>query len=262
MMQYNPETYWDERLRKYGHTGWYDNLIYTYDQPLRLQAINKALKRANISLRNIKVLDIGCGTGDFVLYFAQHDVAEVVGVDISREVILYAKKRFSNFKNVKTMLSRVEEIEHEPNYFDLVTSVTVLQHITDKKAFEKAINNIVKLTKPKGKILILETAPINNKKSSLKSSSYHSIWTRREWIDSFERKGCYLVFEGVIPQFGIKLLRYCDLILGAIPLIPTLRYTIRIRSIVLKIAQPFDRLFLFSPFRNLSTLRILIFEKH
>jgi len=96
---YEPENYWGERFRIYGHTGWNDELIYAYDQPLRLKAINKALARAKIPIGDTtRILDIGCGTGDLVSEFVNRG-ASIIGVDVSSEVIEYAKKRFFNFKN-------------------------------------------------------------------------------------------------------------------------------------------------------------------
>lgn len=69
---YKLAKYWGERFRRYGHTGWADELIYAYDQSLRLKAIDKALTRAKVAVSSVThVLDVGCGTGDLVLEFAK-----------------------------------------------------------------------------------------------------------------------------------------------------------------------------------------------
>ena len=57
---YDPKVFWNERCKKYGHTGWSDKLAYKYDQSLRLRAIDKALSRLGIA-GNIHALGIGLG---------------------------------------------------------------------------------------------------------------------------------------------------------------------------------------------------------
>ena len=277
---YEPESYWDERFRKYGHTGWSDNLIYAYDQSLRLKAVSKALDKASITLNgNTRILDVGCGIGDFVLEFAQRGVAEVVGIDISREVIEFAKKRFSNLRNVKLIHGKIEELELERDYFDLVVSITVLQHITDEDAFLRAIDNIIEVTKSKGAILILEASPIAKK--SLRCSSYQTIRTREEWVNIFKERGCRPLYEAGIPQIGIRFLPHCSKALNLVKTgtqILNLKFAKSCKSynsqkqhLISKIFKAFFEKYrdimvsvdlLFFPFpSNFTNIRIIIFEK-
>lgn len=42
------KSYWNNRVKKYGHTGWADEAIYEFDQPIRLQiADNLICKNRN-----------------------------------------------------------------------------------------------------------------------------------------------------------------------------------------------------------------------
>ncbi len=285
---YKPEHYWNERFRIHGHTGWSDEAIYAYDQPLRLKAISKALARAKVYVSNTaRVLDVGCGTGDLILEFAKKGT-NVTGIDVSNEVIEYAKKRFSSFKNVELVVGRIEEADFASNFFDLVTSVTVLQHITEQQAFSEAIRNIIRMTKANGHVLILETLPINMK--SLRPSPYQAIRTRREWINAFERDGCLLIYDMGVPQLSIRLLQAYDKVLWLLlrPIVRTQRrrksakgrdtrvatlthnsQAARRRAVsllnlpkrtMLKMTKPFDSLLIPFP-GNFTTLRIVVFRK-
>ena len=138
---YDSEVFWDEWCKKYGHTGWNNERVYKYDQPLRLRAIEQALSRLRIE-GNICALDIGCGSGDIVALLRKRGF-NVTGIDISKEVIKMAKNRFSRDTNVKLFCCRIEDMEFPPDSFDLVTSVTVLQHITDDNSFLTAVRKIV-----------------------------------------------------------------------------------------------------------------------
>lgn len=142
---YDPEIFWDERTKELGHTGWATELIYNYDQPLRLRATDKALSQLNIA-GNTHALDIGCGTGDIVSLLSKRDF-NVTGIDISKEVIKTAKKRFSGDVNVKLFCCRTGDMEFPSDSFDLVTSITVLQHSTDEKSFLTAVKRTADVVK-------------------------------------------------------------------------------------------------------------------
>lgn len=207
---YEIGNYWNEKFRTDGHTGWSDDLVYAYDQPQRLKAIDKVLYRARISVGSgIQVLDVGCGTGDLVLEFAKRG-ADITGIDISSEVIDCARKRFSNFANVKLLTEKIEDADFTSNSFDLVTSVTVLQHVTEQQVFSKAIENIVRMIKENGYVIILETSPIRAK--SITNRPF-IIRTREEWINAFKCEGCMLSYEMGLPQLGVRLLQTYDKVL-------------------------------------------------
>lgn len=92
-------------------------MIYSYDSPLWIRAINKALSWSKIVIdKNTKVLDIGCGTGDLLQEFAKRG-ANLTGIDISNEVILKTKERFlkENINNAILFAMKVEEMKFAPN---------------------------------------------------------------------------------------------------------------------------------------------------
>ena len=105
--------YWNTRFTTFGHTGWGDEAIYTYDQPLRLKAIDKALRSVKIYIKSdMNILDVGCGTGDLAIRFAQNG-ANVVGIDISNKTIEYAKERLSNYDNVELLTGNLVDASFE-----------------------------------------------------------------------------------------------------------------------------------------------------
>ncbi|GAI33666.1 unnamed protein product [marine sediment metagenome] len=90
--------------------------------------------------------------------------ADVTGVDISNTMIKLTEKNLKKAGLKARLLTKsVGEIDFPNDAFDLVTSITVLQHITDPNVFRKAVKNIVRVTKPGGQILLLEYAPERRK---------------------------------------------------------------------------------------------------
>lgn len=274
---YDAKTYWDERCKEFGHVGYADELVYSYDQPLRMRAIDKAILLSAIPLRNRKVLDIGCGTGDLLVEFAKKG-AEVTGIDISNEALLKAKKRLLTEKlNVTLFNVEANKIELPKNAFDLITSITVLQHIVDDEACSMAIRKIAKVAKPLGHILILETSSYKRRPLKPHIPSYIVIRSRQEYIRAFENEGCTLIREVGIPQIRIKLSQFIQNIMNEMPthilgdflgseLKSTgehpslLRFAKYSQKIILKMSWPLDYFLLPFPEKH-TDLRILIFQK-
>lgn len=273
--------YWDKRFDDQGHTGYCNELLYKYDQPLRIRAICKALKSLNILPKSeTSILDIGCGSGDLIDTFLELGCGSfnVYGCDISERVINHAKNRFSNSKNVKFIHSSAEHVILPSESIDLVTSVTVLQHITDNMTFIRAVENIINIVKPGGHILILESSPIKRRlgPTTGKTDSYFALRTRADWIDAFQQMGCVVISEVGMPHIGVRFLRALNKAIKLIPFIrsdagatvatetPAKGISLSLYSsmqrIILCLSKPLDYLFIPFP-KNYTDLRILVFKK-
>jgi ubiquinone/menaquinone biosynthesis C-methylase UbiE len=77
-----------------------------------------------------KVLDVGCGTGLLVKYLNSHNF-KALGCDSSAEGVKAAKK--ANGPK-KIILARASSLPFKDNSFDLITSVSVIEHLTQKEA--------------------------------------------------------------------------------------------------------------------------------
>jgi ubiquinone/menaquinone biosynthesis C-methylase UbiE len=175
-----------------------------------------------------------------------------------------------------------ENMEFPPSSFDLVTSITVLQHITDGEAFSRAIGNIRGVVKTGGHICVMDFSPIKVK--DRRPASYLIIRSRKEYVQAFENNGCRLICEFGLPRIGVRLYRVISkamakaakLLLRARtsgakennteresiepPESILLRVYNMVGRITLKLAKPLDN-FLF-PFPSRYTdMRILVFVK-
>lgn len=79
----------------------------------------------HIKKENIKILDVGCGTGKNMEELSKK--GEVWGVDISQEALLFCKKR--NLMNVKQ--GEAEHLPFQKGTFDVVCVLDVLEHVDD-----------------------------------------------------------------------------------------------------------------------------------
>jgi len=120
-----------------------------------------------------RVLDLGCGTGWASRLMARL-VAEgpvgfgqVVGLDISDEMIARAREASPEFDNLLFVWSSAEKIPWEENYFDKVLSIEAFYYYPDQ---EQVLSEIFRVMAPKARLYIL----IN-----LYRENPYSLW----WVD-------------------------------------------------------------------------------
>ena len=102
-------------------------------------------------VRGKKVLDAGCGGGFYSLWLSEKG-AKVLGIDGSKEMIKIAKEKASRkMLGTKFLIGDITDLKIEDDVFDLVLSILVLM---DLKKLDKAISELVRVTRNRGHIVI------------------------------------------------------------------------------------------------------------
>src|SRR6266404_4273273 len=83
-------TFWKDRVKVHGHTGWAYPRIYAFDQAARLLAIQDTVDRFGLS--GDAAMDYGCGTGDFSRLLSTA-FKHVYAFDICDDVVKIAETR-------------------------------------------------------------------------------------------------------------------------------------------------------------------------
>jgi 2-polyprenyl-6-hydroxyphenyl methylase/3-demethylubiquinone-9 3-methyltransferase len=109
--------------------------------PLRLDYI----QRKALGLVNKNVLDIGCGGGILAESMAAIG-ANVTGIDLSEKALKVARLHLyeSNQKVDYQWISAEEFAEKNPQTFDVVTCMEMLEHVPDPASIIKACKTLVK----------------------------------------------------------------------------------------------------------------------
>ena len=109
-------------------------------------------------LQPTSILDIATGTGDLAILFAETTATEIIGLDISQGMLDMGKKKISD-KNLDSKIQMVlgdgEKIPYSDNYFDVIT---VAYGVRNFENLEKGLSEILRVLKPNGTFIILETA--------------------------------------------------------------------------------------------------------
>ncbi len=115
----------------------------------------KALKKILSSKNDIKLLDFGCGVGR-VLEYGLFKNIEYFGIDLSREMILKAKEKWKNREKSAFHIFDGHEIPFESEYFDVVISTWVFQHIKSDETLKNITKEIYRTLKPYGILIFIE----------------------------------------------------------------------------------------------------------
>jgi SAM-dependent methyltransferase len=116
----------------------------------RRRIIANVLGRLLEGKERARLLDFGCGCGGNTAFFASQPNLEVVGVDINERAIEFCRER--GLANVE--LIPMEGWEPEPEAFDAVVALDVLEHIEDHVG---VLRTLWKGVKPGG--FVLATVP-------------------------------------------------------------------------------------------------------
>ncbi len=99
----------------------------------------------------IKILDVGCGTGNFSVKLANMG-CKVTGIDISNEMLNVARKKSAEQNlDIEFLNMDLYNLEFEDNTFDAVISMTAFEFVED---VPKALEELFRVVKKDGQILV------------------------------------------------------------------------------------------------------------
>jgi ubiquinone/menaquinone biosynthesis C-methylase UbiE len=132
-------------------------LIYTIGAAKRVQVMSEYV---DIRSEDV-ILDIGGNTGKVTEAYS-NNCKEVIVLEPKRNVVEYGKSRRPNIKFVE---GEAENIPLPDAYFDKVVASASFHHFSDH---DKALEEMKRVLKPDGKIIILEIDPNTRRGERLK----------------------------------------------------------------------------------------------
>nr|WP_315143218.1 bifunctional demethylmenaquinone methyltransferase/2-methoxy-6-polyprenyl-1,4-benzoquinol methylase UbiE [uncultured Flavobacterium sp.] len=104
------------------------------------------------------ILDIATGTGDLAILMAQTPAKKIIGLDISSGMLAVGVQKIEAKKlsdRIEMILGDSEKMPFEDDYFD---AITVAFGVRNFENLEKGLSEILRVLKPGGTFVILETS--------------------------------------------------------------------------------------------------------
>jgi SAM-dependent methyltransferase len=116
---------------------------------MQTHALQACLRRLAVPLAGARLLDLGCGRGRWLEFYTARG-ADAVGLDIAR-----AAAEACRHKGLRACQGSVTALPFADASFDIVSSVTVLQHVVPEDQ-GPAIREVERVLKPGGHAILLE----------------------------------------------------------------------------------------------------------
>ena len=115
------------------------------------------------SLNPKRILDVATGTADIAIALTKIKNCEIIGMDLSSNMLDIGNKKIKELglqQSVILELGDVENLEYTDNYFDVVT---VGYGVRNFENLKKSLDEIYRVLKENGTLIILETSVPKNK---------------------------------------------------------------------------------------------------
>jgi SAM-dependent methyltransferase len=120
----------------------YDTLAAEYSQHRKVhpEVLRDLLWESGID-HGSRVLEVGCGTGNYVRALESATRCSCWGIDPSSEMLAAARE---GSERVTFRLGRAELLDFSAGFFDLVFSVDVIHHLEDITAYFQEVQRVLK----------------------------------------------------------------------------------------------------------------------
>ena len=135
----------------------YDGLNRVISFGIDVKWRNKVVKLVGDSEPK-NILDIATGTGDLAINLIETSATEIIGLDISDGMLEVGRKKIKSKSLdgiIKMVIGDSEDLPFEDNTFD---AITVAFGVRNFMNLEKGLSEILRVLKPKGIFVILETS--------------------------------------------------------------------------------------------------------
>ena len=122
----------------------YDDLAREYAQHRKIQpeVLKNLIQNSELN-RSSKVLDVGCGTGNYTVALEKTVGCSCWGIEPSEQMLTKARQRT---ETAQLQQGQAEKLNYSAAFFDLVFSVDVIHHVADRLAYFREAYRILKVS--------------------------------------------------------------------------------------------------------------------
>lgn len=222
------------------HASEYD-ANYHYVEPFTKYKINKKFNdlvdfiKENHGKKSIKILEIGCGTGEYTKKVAERfPNSKIIALDISSEILKIGIKKCKSLKNTSFICESAYNTKLPDESCDMIIGYYILHHIDISKFVKEA----KRVLKPGGTIFFCEPNILNPVVYIIKSTKWikkiigdsPDEWAINPLTVAEELKGFKVVkistseFVWPIKSVSLKVMVAIDKITAYFKMVPVLKF--------------------------------------
>ena len=171
---------------------WYESPVHQSIDAIEKAAIKETMPTAP---RRGLLLDVGCGTGHWLLFFKMAGY-RVVGLDLSPRMLGVAKSKFPS--GIQLVRADAHRLPFEDHSFDIVCCITTLEFVTDHM---RTLREMCRCLKTRGRLIV----------AALNAFSFLGIKRKLLRSHTFRDAHFFTTWElkRHLAEFGKPLVRTC-----------------------------------------------------
>jgi ubiquinone/menaquinone biosynthesis C-methylase UbiE len=139
-----------EYLKGAEGTWYYDGIYKSHTDISRFFGWLDYLERYG-TMTGTKTLDVGCGSGGMPIAMIKRGAREVYGLEVDKALYDICSVRFRSITSAQVFLGDGSTLPFESDSFDMVTSIHVIEHVSQMETF---LAEIFRVLKKGGKCII------------------------------------------------------------------------------------------------------------
>jgi SAM-dependent methyltransferase len=157
---FDPNRYWEQRLTEaytLGSVGWiglgesFNRWMYA----VRRRVFRRVVRQSIGNLSEVRVLDVGSGTGFYLNAWRELGVRDLSGADLTSTAVTRLRVAFAGAPIHQLDIGGSTDQLPDDRY-DIVSIMDVLYHVVDDERYAQALHNLSRLVRPGGKLILSE----------------------------------------------------------------------------------------------------------
>jgi len=157
-----------------------------------LKEVGKLIKEIGLPKKEIKILDMGCGSGEFIEFLRKNTGSSCYGVDLSEERVKLSR---SEFPNVEFSVGSLESTNFKKETFDIVISTQAIEHLFDDE-LKPTFDEMHRLLKKNGRLLLTTRFEEDLTTRKRVCPDCHAIFLHSQHMQSFSISSLKALLEG------------------------------------------------------------------
>jgi 2-polyprenyl-3-methyl-5-hydroxy-6-metoxy-1,4-benzoquinol methylase len=149
-----------------------------------LELVNNIINTNPLQNKQVKILDMGSGSGEFLEFLRKNTGCTCYGVDLSEERVSIAK---SQYPNVNYFVGSTKDTGLKSSEFDLIISTQTIEHLLDED-LDLTFREMARLLKNNGTLLLTTRFEEDLTVSKKVCPDCHAIFLHSQHMQSFSIK--------------------------------------------------------------------------